>query len=236
MANRIICPACGYANTDHRNSCKQCHVELTEAKVQARGANAVTIQSSDSSQQRPEVQKVAQDLADILTDGEQILYIALQGMKAGIRKDAVVATDRRVIFYRPALMGRFNFTDHLWHDVKDAKLNQGMMSSELRVQTTKGGTTLMGNLDKDQARKVYGICQRYEEEWRERRRQRQMEEDRARAGSVVVQSGQSAPAPTAAAPAEDPVARLAKAKAMLDQGLISQAEYDDLKGKIMSAI
>ena len=65
-----------------------------------------------------------------------------------------------------------------------------------------------------------------------------MEENRARAGGVVIQSAPTpppSPAP-ATAPTEDPVARLAKAKAMLDQGLISQAEYDDLKGKILGAI
>ena len=36
--------------------------------------------------------------------------------------------------------------------------------------------------------------------------------------------------------AEDPVAKLAKAKQMLDQGLISEAEYDALKAKILGAM
>jgi hypothetical protein len=43
-------------------------------------------------------------------------------------------------------------------------------------------------------------------------------------------------ASVAAAPAEDPVAKLAKAKQMLDQGLISEAEYDTLKAKILSSM
>ena len=65
-----------------------------------------------------------------------------------------------------------------------------------------------------------------------------MEEDRARAGGVVVQSGLTTPsAPVqATVPTEDPIARLTKAKAMLDQGLITQTEYDDLKAKILGVI
>ncbi|MDO4791934.1 MAG: SHOCT domain-containing protein, partial [Buchananella hordeovulneris] len=43
---------------------------------------------------------------------------------------------------------------------------------------------------------------------------------------------EAAPAP-AAAPAEDPVAKLAQFKAMLDQGLISQEEFDAAKAKAL---
>jgi hypothetical protein len=42
------------------------------------------------------------------------------------------------------------------------------------------------------------------------------------------------PPPAPAAPAEeDPVAKLAKFKQMLDQGLISQADYDAAKNKVL---
>lgn len=55
--------------------------------------------------------------------------------------------------------------------------------------------------DKDQAKRLYGICQQMEQKWREKRRIREMEEARARAGGIVM----GAPA---AAPAEDPVGKL----------------------------
>ena len=43
-----------------------------------------------------------------------------------------------------------------------------------------------------------------------------------------------APAPAAAAPAaDDPIAKLTKAKQMLDAGLITQADYDTLKAKVL---
>ncbi|WP_149203158.1 SHOCT domain-containing protein [Actinotalea subterranea] len=42
-----------------------------------------------------------------------------------------------------------------------------------------------------------------------------------------------APAAPAAAPAEDPVAKLAQFKSMLDQGLITQADFDAAKAKVL---
>jgi hypothetical protein len=71
-----------------------------------------------------------------------------------------------------------------------------------------------------------------EQEWREKRRIRQMEEERARAGGIYMETPRAPATPETAA--EDPVERLARARAMLDQGLISEAEYDTLKAKILS--
>ena len=91
----------------------------------------------------------------------------------------------------------------------------------------------MGGLDKDQAKRLYGICQQMEQGWREKRRVRQMEEERARSGGVQLHVPTAgAPAPTA----EDPVEKLAKAKKMLDQQLISQAEDDTLKAEILASM
>ena len=103
-----------------------------------------------------------------------------------------------------------------------------MLSTALKIAASDGRVLGMDNLDKDQAKRFYGIAQQMEQEWREKRRAREMEEARARSGGVHV----SGPA----AAAEDPVAKLAKAKQMLDQDLISEAEYDALKAKILGAM
>ena len=38
------------------------------------------------------------------------------------------------------------------------------------------------------------------------------------------------------APAEDPISRLRRLKAMLEEGLIEQSEYDDTKARILADI
>lgn len=195
----------------------------------------VPIRFSDESQQTEAVQAMAAEVSKILTPNEELLYIAMQNATAlALRKDAAVATSNRIIFYDAQLLGRANFIDFHWQDVAEVKMQQGMLSSGLQVEVIDGRQAGVGNLDKDQARRLYGICHQMEQEWREKRRIREMEEARARAGGIYVPPP-SAPSPTATA-AEDPVEKLARAKAMLDQGLISETEYDTLKAKILSSM
>lgn len=244
--NLVACPRCGHSNERLAKNCGGCGQVRSLASMKAEVAavpatRSVQIANTDQSQTLPDVQKIARDVNELLIEDETILYIAMQGMKAGIRKDAMIATDRRLLRYRPAMMGKFNLDDWPWNKVEEVRVNQGMMTSEFRFKLINGAIGTMGNLDKEQTRKLYAICQTKVHEWHEIRRQRQMEEDRARAGGVTVQTAFTPPMPQPVAtplpaPTEDPVARLAKAKALLDQGLISQEEYDELKAKIVASI
>jgi hypothetical protein len=94
----------------------------------------------------------------------------------------------------------------------------------------------VGSIDKEQAKRLYGFAQQMEQEWREKRRIREMEEARARAGGVYMGSLPGMGYPVSAPPAarEEPAARLGKAKALLDQGLISEQEYETLKAKVLA--
>lgn len=200
--------------------------------AQCEGGVVANVKFADPGQDPVVLQKVAAEVAKILTPHEEILYIATQGaMALSVKKDSVVVTTNRIIGFRPGLLGRVSFSDFLWQDVLDVSMKQGMLSSEIVVKTA-AGDTVVGAIDKEQALRLYGIAQQLEQEWREKRRVRQMEEDRARAGGVYMGvPGAQAPAD---APTEDPVAKLAKAKAMLDQGLISETEYENLKARIIS--
>ncbi|WP_373740294.1 SPFH domain-containing protein [Neisseria sp.] len=57
----------------------------------------------------------------------------------------------------------------------------------------------------------------------------------AMAGMDQPQTGQTAPVQTAS-PAEDPQAKLAKLKTLLDNGLISQADYDNAKAEVLKQL
>ena len=193
---------------------------------------SVPIRHTDPSQETGALQSVAREVSKILTPSEEILYISLQtNVALSLKKDAVVATSNRLIGFRPGVFGRVVFEDFLWQDVQDAKISQGMLSTEFTVSTAKGETMLVGGLDKDQAKRLYAICQQMEQEWREKRRVREMEEARAKSGGVYLGSMEGA-----GSAAEDPVVKLAKAKQMLDQGLISEAEYESVKAKILASM
>jgi hypothetical protein len=176
------------------------------------------------------LQRVAREVSKILTPNEQILYIAVQNVTAlSVRKDAVVVTNNRIVGFSPGVLGRVSFKDYLWQDVYDVSMKQGVLSTQVSVKTP-AGVFAIGAIDKEQAKRLYGIAQQLETEWREKRRIREMEEDRAKAGGVYM----TAPSGGSSAEREDPVARLSKAKAMLEQGLISEIEYETLKAKVLS--
>jgi len=87
-------------------------------------------------------------------------------------------------------------------------------------------------LQRTQAQAVYRICQSQDQAWREKRRVRELEELRARSGGIQVSS---APAALGADGASDAVRRLQEAKQMLDARLITDAEYEAIKAKIISS-
>jgi hypothetical protein len=246
------CAYCGHRNSDRRVLCKGCHrpwrgevdappaggaVTVSRAApAGARPSSVFLVRNVDPGQDRIALQRVAGEVGTILTPNEEILYIALQNRTAlSMKKDSAVATSNRLILYRPSMLGRVTFADFPWEDVVNVTIRDGLISSELQAEVSGGRREVVGNLDKAQTRRLYSVCQQKEQEWREKRRARRMEEDRARAGGVQV----NVPVLQAGAegnPGEqDPVARLAKAKAMLDQGLISEAEYESLKAKIIAS-
>jgi hypothetical protein len=88
-------------------------------------------------------------------------------------------------------------------------------------------------LRRDEAQGVYRICQSQDQAWREKRRVRELEELRARSGGIQVSPG---PLALGGASGEsDAVRRLQEAKQLLDARLISDAEYEAIKAKIISS-
>lgn len=181
-----------------------------------------------------QIARIRDDVISLLTENESVERIAHQNRTAfGQRPDAAVATNNRIIIYRKARLGKLSFEDFLWEDVRNAKLEEGRFSSTLGFETGDRYCKL-GNVDKDQARALYTFCQQKEQEWRERRRIRKIEEDRAKAGGVQI----NAPTPGGAAIADSAsgsTAKLTEAKRLLDQSLITEAEYEEIRARILSS-
>ncbi len=86
-------------------------------------------------------------------------------------------------------------------------------------------------LRKADAQAVYRICQAQEQAWREKRRLRELEELRAKSGGFQGNVGGSS-----SIAEEEPTERLRKAKAMLEQGLISDSEYETIKARVIGQL
>ena len=189
-----------------------------------------------SEEQDPaQVQQVFAKVRQILTNGEEILYIAVQKRLISFSPDSVVLTNKRFIVYRPTLLGGANFQDYIWRDLHDARLTEGIINSTITLQTVKAQLISVGDLPKAQARKLYAFAQEMEEKVLEERRTRDMEEKRAGAGGIILQGGlPTAPTPAPARQEDDSMQKLKKLKDMLDAGLITEQEYETKKADILS--
>lgn len=183
------------------------------------------------------IYKLLKRVTEICTSTEEPLYMAVQQKPvANLAPDAVVLTNRRVIIFRQKMLGRMDFVDVLWLQVGNVHMKENLIGATLTVTGMNGHVEQVDYVPKEQARRVYRIAQEREEEAIELRRQRMMEEQRNAAGGVVVNAAISAPSPTPlqTQAADDPVARLGKLKAMFDNGLISEAEFNQTKARILS--
>jgi Bacterial PH domain/Short C-terminal domain len=185
------------------------------------------------------IEKVANKLNGILMNGEEVEYIAVQKKPAvNISPDCVALTNKRIIFCRPKNLGlSLEFQDYIWKDVADCHLKEEIFGAEFMVKTVKGQVNKIDYLPKTQARKLYTVAQEQEEVQKEIRRQRDLEDKRASAGNVTVTSN----VPTNSQPIQqtqqdDPMASLQKLKMLLENGLVTQEEFDTKKADILSRL
>ena len=145
-----------------------------------------------------------------------------------------------------------------WQDLKDVQLTVGIFSATLTIHhyanmsdtaLGDGGvqTLALRGMEKGGAQQLYREAQAQEQSWREKRRVRSIEEMRAQAGGVQIATGlypptparsdsEPSPLPHAAHHEADPKERLARARAMLKDGLITDSEYEAIKANVISRL
>ncbi|RZA03576.1 MAG: hypothetical protein EOP47_02510 [Sphingobacteriaceae bacterium] len=199
------------------------------------------------------IEKVYSRLVDLLTTGEEILYIAAQKKPlVNLLPDCIAITNKRVLFFTPANLGlSIKFVDFVWKDVVDVTTKEEIIGAVFSIKSINGAEMGVDYLPKIQARKLYQYAQERKESEREARRLRELEEKRAESGSVQFENPaasayagfQAAPPPVqATAPTPAPEApkadelteKLKKLRTLFDNGLISQEEYNHKKLELLS--
>ena len=184
-------------------------------------------------------------LRSVLIPGETVDAWAIQMRLFALlqRRLLVAATSGRLIVLSRKLLGGFDVTTIRWQDLEEVTLHVGMLSADLAVRAGKTtDLTSLGaagsqrvefrGLRRGEAQAVYRICQSQDQAWREKRRIRELEELRARSGGIQVSPGTL---PLGGATESDAVRRLQEARQLLDAHLISDAEYEAIKAKIISS-
>lgn len=201
------------------------------------------------------IEKIAGKLNDIIMNGENVEYIAVQKKPAvNISPDAVALTNKRVIFCRPKNLGfSFDFPNYVWKDIIDCKLKEEFLGAIFSINSVKGSDSI-DYLPKAQARRLYALAQEQEEIQRESRRQMDLEEKRANSGlgnqsnnstdttqtelshNTSVENPQeynSAPV-SEEKKVDDITTALTKLKTLFDSHLISRDEYETKKADILA--
>jgi len=199
------------------------------------------------SESEPGLERPLEHLRSILIPSETLEAWAIQRRIFALnhRRLLVAATSGRLILLTRKLLGGFDVSDIRWQDLEEVTLHVGMLGADLLVRAGRAtdfasqGSQASQRLEfrglrKEQAQAVYRICQAQDQAWREKRRVRELEELRARSGGIQVTSGTGYPA-AGAGTQSDAVRRLQEAKQMLDGKLITDAEYEAIKAKIVSS-
>lgn len=184
------------------------------------------------------VQKAQAKLQSILMKDEAVIASGLQQRLFALfsRRMLVAITSSRLIEIRRSLLGGFDMKDYQWKDLRDASISENIIPNifgaklDLNVRSGTGDIAIDG-LPSPVASTIYAHAQAQEQEWEEKNRIRDLEEKRAMSGASVVNvGGQGVPKSDEG----DLFASLEKAKKLFDTGVISDAEYQELKAKIIS--
>ncbi|MGH7581216.1 MAG: SHOCT domain-containing protein [Gemmatimonadales bacterium] len=187
-------------------------------------------------------------IRSLLIPGERLESHAIQRRLFALthRRLVVGATSGRLIAVQRGLVSGFTVQDLRWQDLRDAQLQVGIFGATLTVSADQGndlagaeGTPRVfrfAGMRKDQAQEVYRACQFQEQAWREKRRVRELEEMRARSGGVHLAGGLAGTPPGGEEAARSPQARLQRAKEMLEQGLLTDSEFEQVKARILGEL
>jgi hypothetical protein len=193
-------------------------------------------------------------LRSLLIDGETLEATAIQRRAFALkhRRILVGATSGRLIVVHRKLFGGFNPIDIRWQDLHDASVDVGMFGATLSVDVSRSSDLassegppsriVVHGLRKLEAQEVYRACQARAQAWREKRRIRELEEMRAKAGGIQIGgAGQLAGGAVRQSGSADdggssPMARLQRAKEMLQNGLLNDAEFEQIKAKILAEL
>lgn len=221
---RILCKICG----------KQFSIpdDMTGAERLEDSVNTLIARMTLDNQDGAVLRKMYDQAEKLLTREEKIQYIALQKkLFFNFSPDALVLTNRRVILLRTGVLGQIDVWDTIWRNILDARIQIGVLRSIITLHTN-AGDVVIENLLKTPASRAYAILQEQEERTAEERRQREIEETRAASGGVIINS----PPAVSSGAQSDCTAALKQLKELLENGLITQGEYEAKRQAILSRL
>jgi signal transduction histidine kinase len=182
-------------------------------------------------------EKAQQKLQAALIKTEKIETSALQFRLFALfhRRQLIAVTNSRFILLSRSIFGGFVMRDYQWKDLQDVQLSENVLpdvcGSRLSFVVSRSSPAIVvDGISSDVASTIYAQAQAHEQEWEEKRRIRDLEEKRATSGGMILHTGTGAQADAGRSTLDD----LERAKKLFDTGTVSDAEYQEIKSKILS--
>ncbi|MCD7971992.1 MAG: PH domain-containing protein [Candidatus Azobacteroides sp.] len=192
------------------------------------------------------IEKIYHRLEDLLLPEEHLLYIAVQKKPAvTISPNSVALTDRRLILFKSKSLGLLmDFEEYLWSTIFNFTIKETIFGADFTFKTTYGLEIKVDYLPKAQARKLYQISQQQKINREEAEEPVQnptsiTEKEEPLSESVSPQEKiieEIKNPEIEEAHEEDLMKALQKLKTLLDNGLITQQDYDEKKAEILSQL
>lgn len=205
-----------------------------------------------SDEQDPKaVEKVIGKLNDLLTTGEEILYLAVQKKPAvNLLPDSIAISNKRIFYCEPGNLGlTMNFKDISWKNVKEVSFKEEFFGSKFICVPQHGENIVTEFIPKVQARKLHQAANEQLEQYKEMVRQQLLEENRASASTVTIPAPPQSqtielpieeavviPTPKIEEPEDETTLKLRKLKTLYDKQLITQEEYESKKSAILDSL
>ncbi len=188
--------------------------------------------------------KAMEKLKSTLMVDEKVVTASIQNRIFALwhRKHVLTITNSRVIAVKRGVFGGFVMQDIQWKDLRDAKLTQNVLPSicgsnvSFRHFKNDVGTLELKGIPDKEAAEMYSRSQSEEQAWEEKRRVREIEEVRAASGGTIINTGQDSNPPSSSQSSSGGsiLQHITEAKKLLDDGTISDAEFQEMKAKILS--
>lgn len=205
-----------------------------------------------SDEQDPKaVEKVIGKLNDLLTSGEELLYLAVQKKPAvNLLPDSIAISNKRIFYCEPGNLGlTMNFKDISWKNIKEVSFKEEFFGSKFVCVPQHGENIVTEFIPKVQARKLHQAANEQLEAFKELVRQQKLEENRASASAINVPPVQASfqapieieeavviPQPQLEEAEDETTLKLRKLKTLYDKQLITQDEYESKKSAILDSL
>jgi len=186
--------------------------------------------------------KVKTKIEAMLMPDESIVasIVEYRAMALFRRRLSIVITTSRMISVRRKVLGGYRMLDKQWKDLSNAQMDENIFpalfgtSLDFTFFEPAGSSIGIGGGNPDDAAKIYKYSQSQEQAWEEKRRIRGMEENRSFAGINLGGLFQAAGGSSDVSPTDAIANEITSAKSLLASGVISDAEFQEIKSKILS--